>query len=139
MKDLNSIFINAKNKKTFHNYDEIDELIKDILQSDKTICIDCDKGAGEEWVRLFRQGTGIMCMLHRKIGIAFVRLLESDITIKKVLNTIYVVEVEDYNLEEWRIDLNILHECTPEITWNVSPYAVDTENMSLNDLYFATV
>ncbi|MCQ2534746.1 MAG: hypothetical protein MJ172_09295 [Clostridia bacterium] len=78
-------------------------------------------------------------MIHRKIAIGFVRLLKSDITIKKMLNTIYVVEVEDYNLEEWRIDLNMLRESVPEITWNVSTYAVDIENMSLNDLYFATV
>ena len=138
MKELNSILISARNKKIFNN-DEIEELINSILQFDKTICLDWDKEAGEEWVRLFRQENGIMCMLHRKIGIAFVRLLESDIIIKQMLSKIYVVDVEDYNLEEWQIDLKMLREYTPEISWNVSPYAVNTENMSLNDLYFATV
>ena len=139
MKELNSIFISAKNKKVFCNDNEIDAIINAILQSDKTIYLDWDKGAGEEWARLFRKESGMICMLHRRIGVAFIRLLESDTIIKKVLSTIYAVEVEDYNLEEWRIDLYSLRESIPEISWNVSPYAVDTENMSLNDLYFATV
>lgn len=138
MKKLNSILISARNKKIFNN-DEIEELINGILKFDETICLDWDKEAGEEWIRLFRKENGMLCMLHRKIGIAFVRLFESDVIIKQMLSTIYVVDVEDYNLEEWQIDLKMLREFTPEISWNVSPHAVNTENMSLNDLYFATV
>ena len=65
--------------------------------------------AGEDWVRLFRQGSGLVCMFHRKIGVAFARLSEADIFLKKELSRLYVVEVGDYNLEEWSVDLFELH------------------------------
>ena len=45
--------------------------------------------AGEDWVRLFRQGSGLVCMFHRKIGVAFARLSEADIFLKKELSRLY--------------------------------------------------
>lgn len=37
----------------------------------------------------------------------------------RILDSLSVVEVSGYNLEEWRIDLPILRDKTPEINWNV--------------------
>ena len=113
MKDLNSIFIDAKKKKTFRDDFEMENLINIILQSNNNIYLDWDKDTGENWIRLFQH--------------------------TKELRSIYVVETEDYDLEEWYIDLNILRECNPEIDWHASSNAVDVGKMSLNDLYFATI
>ena len=139
MKDLNSIFIDAKKKKTFRDDFEIENLINIILQSNNNISLDWDKNSGENWIRLYHHAKGLICMMHRKIGVAFVRLSETDDLMKDELRSIFVVETEDYDLEEWYLDLGILRECNPEIDWHASSYAVDPRNMSLNDLYFATI
>ena len=57
----------------------------------------------------------------------------------KVLNSLTLVDVLNYSTEEWYVDLAVLNDKTPEISWNVSPHRINTENMSLNDLYFAIV
>lgn len=139
MKDLNSIFIDAKKVRIFCDDFEIENFINIILQSDNNISLDWDKDSGENWIRLYQHTKGIICMMHRRIGVAFVRLSEIDELIKDELRSIFVVETEDYDLEEWCIDLSTLRECTPEIEWHASSYAVDPRNMSLNDLYFATI
>lgn len=139
MKDLNDIFIKAKAKKIFKDDGEIEKIIRNILQVDSMICLDWDKGVGEDWIRFYREQSGVICMLHKKIGIAFVKTEEGNEKVINEINELYVVEIENYNLEEWCIDLDLLRERTPEMSWNVSPYSVDVENMSLNDLYFATV
>ena len=139
MKDLNEVFIEAKAKKLFKDDAEIEKIISNLLQADSMICLDWDKGAGEDWTRFYSQRNGVICMFHKKIGIAFVRKEEANEKVINELNELYVVEIENLNLEEWCIDLEVLKERTPEISWNVSPYAVDVESMSLNDLYFATV
>ena len=139
MKDLNSIFIDAKKKKTFRDDFEMENLINIILQSNNNIYLDWDKDTGENWIRLFQHSNVIICMLHRIIGVTFVRLSETYDLMKEELRSIYVVETEDYDLEEWYIDLNILRECNPEIDWHASSNAVDVGKMSLNDLYFATI
>lgn len=139
MKDLNSILLAAKNKKMFHDNSELNELINSLLHIDNTLCLDWDRGAGEEWIRLFRRDSGMICMLHSKIGIAFVRFQETDGLLMKELEHLYLVEVDDYSSNEWKIDLTMLLKFIPEISWNVSQYSVDTEKMSLYDLYFATV
>ena len=139
MKDLNELFIKAKAHKTFNTEEEIDEVINCILQNDNTICLDWDKGAGEDWIRFYRQQSGVICMLHKRIGIAFVRTKELNEKIQDELSKLYLVNVDSYNLEEWCIDTELLENATPEVTWHASPNAVDVENISLNDLYYATV
>lgn len=139
MKELSCILTNAKKMRIFRDDSEIDKIVNALLQSGKTVRLDWDKEAGEDWIRFFRQESGIICMIHRRIGIAFVRLSNSDTLLKRYLEGIYIVEVNDFSLDEWCIDLALLHECIPEIHWNASPHAVNTDRMSINDLYYATV
>ena len=54
MKDLNDIFIKAKAKKIFKDDGEIEKIIRNILQVDSMICLDWDKGTGEDWIRFYR-------------------------------------------------------------------------------------
>ena len=56
-----------------------------------------------------------------------------------MFNSLAKVNVLNYSIEELYVDLAVLNDKTPEISWNVSPHIINTENMSLNDLYFALV
>ena len=57
----------------------------------------------------------------------------------KVFNSLALVNVLNYSTEELYVDLAVLNDKTSEISWNVLPHIINTENMSLNDLYFAIV
>lgn len=56
-----------------------------------------------------------------------------------MFNSLALVDVLNYSIEEWYVDLAVLNYKTPEISWNVSPHIINAENMSINDLYFAIV
>lgn len=139
MKNLNIILIKAKEKKYYSNLLEFRSIVEQIIQADKNIVLDWDDGAGEEWARFIQKEVGVICMIHTKIGVAFVRQKYLNIEAMAILNSLVVEDVLDYNSEEWYIDLSELKDKTPEVNWNVSPHVIDTEMMSLNDLYFATV
>ncbi len=139
MKDLNTVFFKAKEKKCYRNLLEFQNIIEEIVLGDKEITLDWDNGAGEEWARFTKSEVGVICMMNAKIGIAFVRQKYFDKDVLEILKSLVVVDVLDYSSDEWYIDLSVLENKTPEINWNVSPYAIDTNKMSLNDLYFATV
>lgn len=139
MQDLNIVFIKAKERKCYHNLLEFKSIVEQIMLVDKNIILDWDDGAGEEWARFTKSETGVICMMNTKIGIVFVRQKYLNKETREILNSLVVVDVLDYNSEEWCIDLGVLEDKTPEISWNVSPHAIDTKKMSLDDLYFATV
>jgi len=139
MQDLNIVFTKAKERKCYHNFLEFKSIVEEILLVDKDIILDWDDGAGEEWARFTKSETGVICMMNTKIGIVFARQKYLNKETRNILNSLVVVDVLDYNSAEWYIDLGVLEDKTPEIRWNVSPLAIDTKKMSLNDLYFATV
>lgn len=139
MQNLNIIFIKAKEKKYYNDILEFRSIIEQLIQANKNIVLDWDDGAGEEWARLIQKEVGVICMIHTKIGVAFVRHKYLNREAMGILNSLVVEEVLDYNSEDWYIDLSELKDKTPEVSWNVSPHVIDTESMSLNDLYFATV
>lgn len=54
------------------------------------------------------------------------------------MNLIYIW-VENYDTDEWYIQLKELKEQLPEIDWHASAEAVNDNKFSLNDFYFATI
>ena len=139
MQDLSLVLIKAKEKKCYHNFFEFQGIVKEIMLADEDIKLEWDNGAGEEWARFTKSDLGVVCMMNIKIGIVFARQKNLNKKVHDILNSLFVVDVSDYNSEEWFIDLAILEDKIPEISWHVSPNAINTKKMSLNDLYFATV
>ncbi|MCR5836092.1 MAG: hypothetical protein K6G88_06285 [Lachnospiraceae bacterium] len=139
MNSLNEVFVKAKERKVYKDLQEVKELLGGVLQIDQELKLDWDTGAGEEWARIINKNVGIICMLNTKIGIAFVRKKDCNNEVLKIISDLLLIDVKDYSTEEWNIDLDLLKCQTPEISWNVSLNAVDTEKLSLNDLYYATV
>ena len=70
---------------------------------------------------------------------AFARRKYLDAEALKVFNSSALVNVLNYSTEELYVDLAVLNDKTSEISWNVSPHIINTENMLFNDLYSATV
>ena len=56
-----------------------------------------------------------------------------------MFNSLALVDVLNYSIEEWYVDLAVLNDKTSEISWNISPHIINTENMLFNDLYSAIV
>lgn len=139
MKDLGELLFRAKDKKIYKDIFEFKELINKIKEIDNGLELDWDTGAGEDWVQFVKKGVAIVCMLHTKIGIAFIRRDLIDSKTLELLQPLFVVYFYDYESEEWCIDLNLLKEKVPEIEWLVTKDAVNDKRMSLLDLYFATV
>lgn len=139
MRNINKVFIAAKEKKRYTNCLEFESMLEAVKKVDRHMKLDWDSGAGEEWARFTKSDLGVICMMNAKIGIVFARKNCLNNETIKILKSLFLVEVKDFNSKEWAIDLAILMETTPEISWNVSPYAVEAKKMSLNDLYFATI
>ena len=57
----------------------------------------------------------------------------------KMFNSLAKVNVLNYSTEELYVDLAVLNDKTSEISWNISPHIINTENMLFNDLYSAIV
>ena len=139
MQSLNDIFIKAKENKVYNNLAEFEDILTMLKASDKDLNLDWDKGAGEEWAVFTKADIGYVCMMNTKIGAVFAR---NDYLSKegiRILEMLYLTEVESFSIEDWFVDLEVLEESVPEINWHASISAVDTEKLSLNDLYFATI
>lgn len=138
MKDIIEIFKKARNKKIFLN-NEFQELLMKIQSADDSLELEWDSGAGEEWARFFSEEKGTVCMINARIGVAFIRKGYNSRKIKRVIDALEVVPVENYSVEEWRVDLDKLQQTVPEIFWHASQEAVDVNQFSLDDLYYASV
>lgn len=141
MRELSTIFIKAKNRKVYKDIVEFREVLNEIMKSDLKFELDWDDGVVEEWARIIKQQEGIVCMLNIKIGIAFIHRKGLNSKTLAVLDSLFLVDVLDYESEIWCIDLDLLEEQVPEIVWGIGsdPDVIDITKMSLYDLYFATV
>ncbi len=101
--------------------------------------MDWDKDAGEEWARFLNSNSEIVLMMNIRIGIAFLRKDCFSQRIVSILKEVFIVGVENFGSDQWCIDLSKIRKELPEISWMASEEAVNTEEMSLQDLYYATV
>lgn len=138
MSDLLEILIKAKDKCLFKEEEVFIRALDEIKQFDKDLNLDWDDGAGEEWARLNHQEHGIVYMINSKIGIIFARK-SYESKIPQVLFSMYEVFItENYDKDEWFINLAKLKLEVKQISWHASEEAVNPNKFSLNDLYFAT-
>lgn len=137
MQELSQLLIRAKEKKCFDSL-EFKILIQRIAEFEE-YSLDWDVGAGEEWARFLNTNLEIVLMLNVKIGIVFLKKGSVLTDILDILKDLFIVEVDSYGMDEWCIDISKLESNVPEINWRASKDAVDTEKMSLQDLYYATV
>lgn len=139
MNNLLEILKKGKNKHIFIDNNEFERYLNKIQLSDKTLKLDWDKGAGEEWARFIHEKYGIVYMINARIGINFVRKNY----LKQISNKIFLdcelFITEKYSEDEWFVDLEKLKEEVSEICWHASESAVNPNKFSLNDLYFATI
>lgn len=138
MENLMDILNRARQRKVFKN-DEFEKLLTEILMNDSDLKLDWDDGAGEEWARFFNQKEGLVCMMNAKIGIAFVRKNYKLDNLKRVLDMIEIIYVDDYSSDNWFVDLFEFKQMIPELYWHASEGAVNSNCFSLDDLYFATI
>ena len=142
MRELSRIFIKAKENKVYKDLTEFREVLNALMKSDVDLKLNWDDGVVEEWAWIEKNQGSTVCMLNIKIGIAFIYnrngLNSKTLT---VLDSLFLVDVLDYESEIWCIDLDLLEEQVPEIVWGVGtdPDVIDITKMSLHDLYFATV
>ncbi len=137
MKDMLEALKRAKAKKIFQK-NEFVELLQKIQSADSSLQLDWDDGAGEEWARFYHEEKGLICMIHARIGIVFIKSYQ-DRKIRKAIESLELVPTEGFGLEEWRIDLERFAQSVPEICWHASEGAVDVRKFSLEELYYATV
>ena len=138
MRELSQLLIKAKEVKTYVDISEFETLIGKIKEI-KEYRIDWDADAGEEWARFLNSNCEIVLMMNTRIGIAFLREDYFGEKIVSILNNLFIVEVENFGSDQWCIDLSEIRKKLPEINWAASEEAVNTEKMSLQDLYYATV
>lgn len=78
-------------------------------------------------------------MINAKIGIAFVRNSYNNSNVMQILQELCVERIENYDTDEWTIDLSMIKRQIPEIYWHTSESAVNSNAFCLNDFYFATI
>lgn len=138
MENIIDVLKKAKYKKIFAG-NEFEEMLTMIQSSDKSLSLDWDDGAGEEWARFFNNKDNIVCMINAKIGVAFIRNSYEYDNIKNVIYMLEIVYVDNYSAKNWFVDLEQLSRVIPEIFWHASEGAVNVNSFSLDDFYFATV
>jgi hypothetical protein len=139
MNNLLEILTEAKDKMIFPTQDDFLDALNEVKKSDAILDLDWDDGAGEEWAIFIHQEFGKVCMLNSKIGILFVRKSYADKISKTLYDKYKICIVENYNTDEWFIDLDMLKRTIPQILWNASEDAVNPTGFSLDDFYFATI
>lgn len=139
MKDMTQLLLRARDKMQFCNQQQFLNLIRSIEESDTNLKLDWDDGSGEEWARFIEEKKGIVLMLNTKIGVVFIRTSYVRSDVNKLLQNLYVEWTENYDIDEWFIDLNVIRQQVPEIHWHTSEDAVNVKAFCLNDFYFATV
>lgn len=138
MKELSQLLFKAKEVKKYIDILEFETLIEEIKELEE-YKIDWDKDAGEEWARFLNTNSEIVLMMNIKIGIVFLRRDCFAKNIVNILKELFIVEVENFGSDEWCIDVSKIEKYLPEISWIASEEAVNTKEMSLQDLYYATV
>lgn len=138
MKELSRLLFKAKEVKEYSDILEFETLIEKIKEL-KEYKMDWDEDAGEEWARFLNSNSEIVLMMNIRIGIAFLRGDCFSEKIVSILKELFIVEVENFGSDQWCIDLSKIRKELPEISWMASEEAVNTEEMSLQDLYYATV
>ncbi|MCL1865834.1 MAG: hypothetical protein FWF82_00310 [Oscillospiraceae bacterium] len=135
IKDMTSLFSNAKKYGIF-SHNQLIGIIEVIKEQKPNWKIDWDKDAGEEWITFFNADLGETCWIHTKIKIAF---CSKNAFLDFLKETIYIVYVDSFSLDEWYIDIEYIKKEIPELDWRVSGKSVNPDIFSLQDLYFATV
>ncbi len=138
MKELSQLLIKAKEVKKYVDILEFETLIGKLKEL-KEYRIDWDEDAGEEWAMFLNTNSEIVLMMNIRIGIVFLRGDCFSEKIVSILKELFIVEVEDFGSDQWCIDLSKIRKELPEISWMASEEAVNTKEMSLQDLYYATV
>ncbi len=138
MKELSQLLIKAKEVKKYVDLSEFEVIIKKINNLNE-YRLDWDTGAGEEWARFLNTNSEIILMFNVKIGIVFLRRAYASDRILNIIEELLTVEVDDFGIDEWCMDVSIIEKDLPEISWMASEEAVNTNRMSLQDLYYATI
>ena len=138
MNDLTTVLLKAKSKYMFNNRSHFACFVNDVTI--KTgLELDWDTGAGEEWARLIDNTKGVVCMIHTKIGIAFLQRDVENTNLVTLLNALYIIIVDDFNCDNWKVDISELRTKNPEIFWHSDKDVVNRDHFSLNELYFSTI
>lgn len=138
MNDLTTVLLKAKSKYMFINSNQFACFVNEVTMN-TDLELDWDRGAGEEWARFIDINKGVICMIHTKIGIAFLHKDFANINLVKLLNTLYIVIIDDYNCDDWKVDISELRKKIPEICWHSDEHVVNSNHFSLNELYFSTI
>lgn len=78
-------------------------------------------------------------MINSNIGIIFARKSYESKIPQALFFKYEVFITENYDKDEWFIDLGKLKTDVSQISWHATEEAVKSNKFSLNDLYFATV
>ena len=138
MKDLIDVLMKARRKMIFKGRCDFVKHL-DMIKFSDDLHADWDDGAGEEWARISHKDYGIVYMMNVQIGILFVKKNYANRVPKAFHSRYEVVYVDNYNDDEWSVDVKRLKNEIPELDWHTSEDAVNPNSFSLNDLYFATV
>lgn len=96
--------------------------------------IDWDKSCGEEWVRFGNSTHGLVCLIHTQIKLIFCNK-NYDLNLKNIA----IVFINNFDVQEWSINLHQLKLLIPELKWHACIDAVNPNQFSLKELYYATV
>lgn len=138
MRDLLKELSTAREKKVYSDNEFEDYLLKQ-KNVDEANVIRWDLGAGEEWASLYNKDLNVTFMFNVRIGICFAIYTALPSGLSSLLNEIHFVKVDSFETQEWKLDLKGLRDNVPEIIWHASDGAVDCDNLSIQDLYWATV
>lgn len=138
MRDLNNVLIEAKKRPLFTTQ-KIESLIGSIKKSEKNVILHWDDGAGEDWIQFSCKDYGVVYMIHKIIPVNFVRKSYYQDVQFDFSNSCDVVLVDNYDVEEWCVDLEKLKQLTPEMVWHSFESDISSKKFSLVDLYLATV
>lgn len=139
MKDLLKLLLEAQEKKKFTSQEDFKNFLSDIRRSNEYLELEWDDEAGEEWAILKYPHHGGGAMINSKIGLVFVWRSSNALILPDAFSQCVVYETENFDMDEWHIDLVKLEELVPEISWCVGEEAVNPERFSLQELFYATV
>lgn len=139
MRNLTDEILKSKEYQKTWSKEKLDILIKLWGEEDGSLKFDCDIESGEQWISIFKNNTKL-AMIGIKLPILFLNeRCVNNIKEYDFIKEVHVVRDIDFDTNSWYINLDVIKHSVPELNWHASADAVNSECISINDFWYATI
>lgn len=136
--DLTPFFIEAHSQASSWYLEKLKDILLSIIQAIPDAKIDWDRGCGEYWVTI-KKNKQELGIIRVDTPLAFFIDEYSD-CVANIMSVYQVklIAVSGFSEPGFKLDINQVEQIMPGF-WHAEAEAVNSENLSISDLWYATI